>query len=62
MTFVLLVAGLAMLGLAGALLFFGLPKNGHVRPVAVGTTGEFYTFAIILSAAISLALILDGLL
>ena len=48
MTFVLLVAGLAMLGLAGALLFFGLPKNGHVRSVALGTTGEFYTFAIIL--------------
>jgi hypothetical protein len=63
MNFLLFVMGIAVLGLSGSLLYFGWPKEGQVRPViANDTLGELYTFAVILSLAIGIALVLNAVL
>jgi hypothetical protein len=63
MNVLLFVSGFAVLGFGGLLLYFGWPRGGQVRPaIANDTVGELYTFGVILSYAIGIALVLYAVL
>jgi hypothetical protein len=63
MNVLLFVSGFAVLGFGGLLLYFGWARGGQVRPaIANDTVGELYTFGVILSYAIGIALVLYAVL
>jgi hypothetical protein len=63
MSGLLFPAGLAMLALGGALLYFAWPRNGQMRPfLAVSVVEQLYTFAVILSFVIGVMLLLNAVL
>ncbi len=61
LTGVYFVIGLALLGAAGCLVYFGLPRGGVVRTVGDSTlVGELYTFAILISLATGMAFLINA--
>ena len=63
MNVLLFVSGFAVLGSGGLLMYLAWPRNGQARPaIANDTVGELYTFGVILSYAIGIALVLYAVL
>ena len=63
MNVLLFVSGAAVLGFGGLLMYLAWPRNGQVRSaIANETVGELYTFGVILSFAIGIALVLYAVL
>jgi hypothetical protein len=63
MSGLLFTAGLAMLALGAALLFFARPRDGQMRPfLTVGLVEQIYTFAVILSLVVGVMLLLNAVL
>jgi hypothetical protein len=63
MSGLLFSAGLAMLALGAALLYFARPRNGQMRPfLAVGIVEQLYTFAVLLCCTIGIMLLLYAVL
>ena len=60
MNFLLFVSGVAVLGFYGPLMWLAWPRRGQLCPaIDNNTVGELYTFGVILSFAIGIALLLN---